>query len=102
MSSFTKAAKISDIPPDTMKQVRVAGKIICLANVNGEMFAIGDTCSHHQCSLSTGYLDATTVICPCHGANFDVTTGKNLTLPAPSPVPSYKVKVEGDEIFIEV
>lgn len=102
MPEFTKVAQIADIVPGAMKQVRVSGKTICIANLDGEFFAIGDTCSHQHCSLSIGYLDGTVLICACHGGTFDITNGKNLSLPAPSPVPSYKVKIEGEDILIEV
>ena len=102
MPEFTKVAKTADITDGNLKQVRVNGKTICIANMGGEFFAIGDTCSHQHCSLSTGYLDGSVLICACHGGTFDVTDGKNLSLPAPAPVPSYKVKVEGADILIEI
>lgn len=101
--TLVKAVKTSEIESGTMKTVRVQGKTIAVANVDGEFFAIDDTCSHEHCSLGTeGFLDGTTVTCGCHGANFDVTTGKVLALPAPTDIASYNVKVEGDDIFIDL
>ena len=102
MSDFVKVATVHEVKEGAMKQVRANGKVICLARMDGEFFAIGDTCSHQNCSLSTGFLDSGVVVCSCHGGTFDVTTGQNLSLPAPAPVPSYKVKVEGEDILIEV
>lgn len=103
MAEFIKAAVVADILPDSMKTIRVAGKLIALAFVEGEYFAIDDTCSHEECSLGTeGFLDGTAVVCGCHGAQFDVTTGDVLSLPATVPVRSYKVKVEGKDILIEI
>lgn len=101
--SFIKAAKTTDIENGEMKTVRVNGKAIALANVDGEFFAIDDTCSHEECSLGTeGLLDGNNVICGCHGSSFDVTTGKVLSLPAPTDVSSYKVRVEDEDILVEI
>lgn len=102
MAERIKVANVYDILPGVMKQVRVLGKAILLANVDGEFFAIGDTCTHKQCSLSTGLLDGTTVICPCHSGQYDVTTGEVLASPPATPEPSYTVIVENAEIFIEI
>ena len=101
--TLVKVAKTTEIENGTMKTVRIKGKAIAVANVDGDYFAIDDTCSHEHCSLGTeGFLDETTVICGCHGANFDVTTGKVLALPAPTDVASYNVKVEGEDILIDL
>lgn len=102
MVDFVAAARVSDIPNGSMKSVRVGGKTIAIANVDGQLFAIDDTCSHEQCSLGgEGFLDGSVVTCGCHGAQFDVTNGKALSLPAPVDVLSYPVKVEGDDILIK-
>ncbi len=103
MSTFTKAARVSDIPSGTKKTVFVTGKKIAIANVDGEFFAIDDTCSHQQCSLGgEGFLDGSVIICGCHGAQFDVTDGKVLSLPAVSDVGSYETKVEGEDVLVSV
>jgi nitrite reductase/ring-hydroxylating ferredoxin subunit len=64
--------------------------------------AIADTCTHKGGPLSEGSLEGNTVICPWHGANFDVCTGKNLTPPAAAEVTSYNVRVEGDDVEVEI
>lgn len=103
MAELIKVGMISDFHEGTMQTICVSGKQIALAFVEGEFFAIDDTCSHAQCSLGTsGFLDGTAVICGCHGAQFDITTGDVLSLPATQPVGSYVVKITGDEVFIEV
>lgn len=103
MEGFVKAAVLTDIPEGTMKTIRVAGKRIALACIEGEYYAIDDTCTHANCSLGTsGFLDGTAVICGCHGAQFDVTTGDVLTPPASSPVTAYQVEVQGADIYIKV
>ncbi|MBN2366400.1 MAG: non-heme iron oxygenase ferredoxin subunit [Calditrichaeota bacterium] len=65
-------------------------------------FAIDDTCSHEEASLSEGEIEDGKIECPLHGAQFDIRTGKNLTLPAVLPVRNYPVKVENGDIFVKV
>ena len=97
-----KVATVNEVPAGKMKQVRVVGQAVLLANVDGEFFAIGDTCTHASCRLSTGFLDGNAVFCPCHGSQFDVTSGEVLGPPAPAPEPTYKVVIQGGDVYIEV
>ncbi len=100
---FTKAATTSEIAPGTKKTVIVLGKRIAIANVDGDFFAIDDTCTHQQCSLGTsGFLDGSAIICSCHGAQFDVTTGEALSLPATVDVATYETKVEGTDVLVQI
>lgn len=100
---FTKAASVSEIAPGTKKTVMVSGKRIAIANVDGDFFAIDDTCTHQQCSLGTsGFLDGSAIICSCHGAQFDITTGAALSLPATVDVTTYETKVEGTDVLVYI
>ena len=101
MGSFHKVAETKDLSPGQVMAVEVGGNRIALFNVDGTIYAIDDTCTHEGGPLSEGELEGTTVICPWHGANFDVCTGKNLTPPAPDEVSSYNVRVEGNDIQVE-
>ena len=103
MTQFIKAAAISDIPVGTKKTIMVAGKKLAIANVDGEFFAIDDTCTHQQCSLGTsGFLDGSAIVCSCHGAQFDVTTGEAMSLPATVDVTTYETRVEGTDVMVSV
>lgn len=103
MENFIKAFSVKDIPSGSMKTVMVGGKQIVVANVDGEFFAIDDTCSHAQCSLgSEGFIDGKVVTCGCHGGQFDITSGKVMSLPAVVDVTSYSVKVEKNDILIAI
>ncbi len=73
-----------------------------LCNVAGSIYAIEDVCTHDGGELDQGELEGERIMCPRHGAYFDVTTGAALTLPAIVPVPTYRVRVEGDEIFLDL
>src|SRR3989344_5885568 len=103
MGNFIKVMNIKEVPKDSMKTVNVSGKQIAICNVNGEFFAIDDTCTHKECSLSQeGFLEDATITCGCHGAIFDATTGQVLSLPATSNLKSYKTKMEGEDLYIEM
>ena len=78
----------------------VAGRRIALFRVGDEVFALTDTCSHAEASLSEGEVFDTTVECPLHGAAFDLRTGAVLSLPATKPVAAYTVEVEDGEVYV--
>lgn len=78
------------------------GKTICVTRVGDEVFAIDDTCSHSDASLSEGDVTGTKVECWLHGAEFDLRTGQVLSLPATVALKTYQVKVENDLVTIEV
>jgi 3-phenylpropionate/trans-cinnamate dioxygenase ferredoxin component len=95
-------AKVSDIAAGTTRRVVVDGGELLLCNVEGRLYAIEDVCTHDGGPLDQGELEGETVICPRHGATFDVRTGDALTLPAVVPLMTYPVSVEGDDVFIDV
>ena len=80
----------------------VSGNRIAIARVGGALYGFGDTCTHQGCSLANGDLEATIVTCPCHGSQFDVTTGEVVRGPAREPVRSYPVRLEGSALQVEV
>ena len=97
----TKVATTQDCQPGTSLCVEVDGKKIALFNVDGNYYAIDDTCTHVGGPLSEGEVSSTSVTCPWHGAQFDLETGNVLRAPAQQEVNCYKVFVEGDDIKIE-
>jgi 3-phenylpropionate/trans-cinnamate dioxygenase ferredoxin subunit len=86
------------------KPVRIEkdGKSICVTRVGDEVFAIADTCSHSDASLSEGDVTDFKIECWLHGAEFDLRTGVALTLPAVQPVDVYSVSVDGDSVTVEI
>jgi nitrite reductase/ring-hydroxylating ferredoxin subunit len=78
------------------------GLPIVLANVDGDVYALEDQCSHDEFPLSDGELEDGDVVCLYHGARFDACTGKNKTLPAIRPVRSFPVEVRGDDIYVDL
>ncbi len=99
---WTAVAKTSDILVGAFKQVVVEGKRLLVCHTADGFFAIDDTCTHDDGPLADGWLDGEAIECPRHGARFDVKTGKVLCLPAAQPIHSYTVKVEGNEIHVQV
>jgi 3-phenylpropionate/trans-cinnamate dioxygenase ferredoxin component len=97
---YVRVARRADIPPGTMRRVEAGGHVIALANIDGEFYAFDDTCSHEESSLSEGGLAGEVVVCPKHGARFNVKTGRVLSLPAVRSVAIYAVRVEGDDVFV--
>ena len=99
-AGFVKVAQVSEIKPGEMIAVEVDSEQVLLANVNGNIHAIDDICSHAYASLSEGDLNGEEVECPLHGAAFNVTTGVPITPPADESVRVYQVQIEGDDILV--
>jgi len=75
---------------------------IAVANAEGKLYAFDDPCPHRQCSLAEGRLEGTVVTCPCHGSQFDVTTGERLRGTAVRGVRAFAVRVEAGDLQIEI
>ncbi len=101
-AEFVNVATLGDLAPGEMAGFDVQGVQVALANVDGDVFAFGDVCTHRQCSLADGELDGTTVTCACHGSEFDIRTGQVLAPPAEKPVSSYNVRVVGENVQVEI
>jgi 3-phenylpropionate/trans-cinnamate dioxygenase ferredoxin subunit len=97
-----RACTLSDLPEEGAIKVHLAGKDICVARSEGKVYAIYDTCSHADVSLSEGDVEDGTVECWLHGSRFDLRTGAPIGLPATKPVPTYPVTVIGDEVFLKL
>lgn len=97
--------KIAEVPAGEARRFDAGGTQVCVVNLGaGGIRAIGDLCTHAQAWLSDGDVDVEdeTVECPLHGSTFDLNTGAVRALPATVGEPVYAVKIEGDEILIEV
>lgn len=101
MTEFKKVADTSEVPAGQAKTVEVDGKRIAIFNVEGQFYAIDDTCAHQGGPLGEGELDGTIVTCPWHAWMYDVTTGENTDDPECSVV-KYEVRVDGTSVFVAV
>jgi 3-phenylpropionate/trans-cinnamate dioxygenase ferredoxin subunit len=99
MSKFIKVAKVSDLAPGEKILVEYEDDDVGLFNLDGQIYAISDVCTHDGGPLVEGHVDGDCIVCPRHGARFNLKTGEQ-TMPAFSPVPLYQVKIEKDDILI--
>ena len=102
MADFVKVANTNEIEPGQARLVDVKGKQIALFNIDGAFFALDNTCTHDEGPLVEGEITGHEVICPLHGAKFDIRTGEVLGPPAYEPVTCYAVRVTGTDIEVEV
>jgi 3-phenylpropionate/trans-cinnamate dioxygenase ferredoxin component len=100
--AFVKAANVADVPVGRAVTVEVDEEDIALCNVDGELYAVANVCTHDGGPLGEGHLHGDQIECPRHGARFDVKSGTAKSLPAIMPIDTYEVKVEGDEILVDV
>ena len=99
---FTRVCALSEVPAEGVIGVEVAGEPVAVARAEGELYAIRDVCSHAEVALSEGEVYDRTIECWLHGSCFDLRTGKPTGPPASQPVPTYKVKIDGDDVLVAV
>jgi 3-phenylpropionate/trans-cinnamate dioxygenase ferredoxin subunit len=100
----TRVCSVNDVAPGTAVRVDVEGHRLCVVNVDGDFFVIGDRCSHADYSLSEGEVwpEEHEIECPQHGSMFSLETGEPKSLPATQPVPVYRVRLSGDDVIVSV
>jgi len=99
--TWVRAASAGEIPPGGFKEVRLDDRTIAIFHLEDGYYAIEDVCTHDGGPLAEGILEANVIECPRHGARFDVKTGAVLSLPAVTPVPTFEVRVSGDEVQVK-
>jgi 3-phenylpropionate/trans-cinnamate dioxygenase ferredoxin subunit len=90
----------SEVAPGTVK--RIDDLEIAVFNLDSTFYAIKDVCTHEQAPLSEGELIGDTIVCPWHGACFSVRTGEALSLPATEPVETFRVVLQGEDVYLEI
>jgi len=100
--AYIKIGKLSEVPPGASKVYEHEDRAVALCNVDGQIYAIDDICTHDEASLDQGVLDGCEIECPRHGARFDVRTGKVTALPAVVPVDVFDVRITGDDIEVDL
>jgi nitrite reductase (NADH) small subunit len=99
--AFVRATKTDEVPPGMIRELQLDGKVIALANVEGKLYAIGNTCLHRGGPLGEGELSGQVVTCPWHGWQYNVTTGKVAMNPAVG-VETYAVEIRGEDVYVDV
>jgi 3-phenylpropionate/trans-cinnamate dioxygenase ferredoxin subunit len=100
---YVRACAVSDLPPgDGAVGVEIGGEPVAIIRAEGEVYALRDVCSHAEVPLSEGEIYDHTVECWLHGSCFDLRTGEPTGPPATEPVPTYPVKIEGDDVLVAI
>jgi nitrite reductase/ring-hydroxylating ferredoxin subunit len=102
MGTYFKVAQKGDLESNAGKLVQAGGKDIALIRTGDSFFAIDNECSHVGGPLCEGTVSGDEVVCPWHAARFNLTTGKAMAGPARSDLHRYPVRVQGDDIEVEV
>ncbi len=102
MDDFVKVATLDELPPGGRKLVEIEDVRIALFNLDGELYAIEDVCTHDGGPLVEGdVIEGCLVECPRHGARFDIRTGAAVRMPAFEPTNTYEVRVDGNDVYVE-
>jgi 3-phenylpropionate/trans-cinnamate dioxygenase ferredoxin subunit len=102
LANWVRVAAVADCPPGSLKGVSADGLPVVLANVEGDICALLDQCSHEEYPLSDGDLDGRDLVCLYHGARFDACSGARKALPAVRPVRSFPVEVRDGDVYVDV
>lgn len=100
MSDWVTVAEEKDLPPGTFKCVDIDDVLVAVFNLDGEYHAIENVCTHEYAELTDGDLEGDEIVCPLHGARFDIRTGEALTPPAYEPVAKLPVRVDGGVVQV--
>jgi 3-phenylpropionate/trans-cinnamate dioxygenase ferredoxin subunit len=101
-AEFFEIAPVSELPNGERLFVTLGDRQIVIFNIADQLFAIGDVCTHDDGPLGDGDLENFNIVCPRHGAEFDVRTGKVMQMPAVVDIPAYPVQVRAGVIFVGV
>ena len=102
MSRFVEVAKKSEIPVNSVIAVEAEGKLLALINLNGEIYAIDDECPHEGGPLSEGQIQGDEIECPWHASHFNIKTGQVTMDPASKGAVTYRVRLVGDAVEVEI
>tara|TARA_B100000949_G_C14037234_1_gene347971 strand:- start:266 stop:574 length:309 start_codon:yes stop_codon:yes gene_type:complete len=100
--AFVGVAKVEEILPGQVRSFEIEDLQVSICNVDGELYAIEDVCTHDESSFAQGELDGCEIECPRHGARFDVTTGNVTALPAVLPLETFPVRINQGNVEIDI
>jgi 3-phenylpropionate/trans-cinnamate dioxygenase ferredoxin component len=100
--SFVRACALADLPNEGALAVEIEDTPVAVVRVGDDVYALRDVCSHAEVALTEGDVYDNTIECWLHGSCFDLRTGKPTNPPATRPVPTYRVKIEGDDVYVSL
>jgi naphthalene 1,2-dioxygenase system ferredoxin subunit len=101
-TAWIDIASKGDVPEEDVMGIDINSKSIALYQVDGEIFATDNICSHGNARLCDGFLEGHEIECPLHQGKFDIRNGKAMCAPLTEDIRTYPVKIEGDRVFIEI
>jgi 3-phenylpropionate/trans-cinnamate dioxygenase ferredoxin component len=102
MSQWVSVCTDNDVIEGQLLLTTPTEEGVVLTRFDGHIYAVSDTCTHEWCQLSEGRLDDEQLVCSCHGSVFDIMTGEVLLPPATERLPTYQVRLEGDQVQVLV
>jgi 3-phenylpropionate/trans-cinnamate dioxygenase ferredoxin subunit len=99
---FVRVCSLSEVPDEGALGVEIDDTPVAVVRAGDEVFALRDVCSHAEVALSEGEVYDHTIECWLHGSCFDLRSGKPTNPPATQPVPTYRVKIEGDDVYVSL
>lgn len=99
---FSQVALLSDLPENGKLTLELDDRFIVLVNLNGDIFCLDDVCTHDGGTLGDGDMEDHCLVCPRHGAKFDVRTGKAVAMPATEATLTHEVKIEEGRILVKL
>jgi 3-phenylpropionate/trans-cinnamate dioxygenase ferredoxin component len=100
--TWVTVAKNGFLEPGELMYVEVDDEPVCLINLDGELYALNDVCTHEEASLSDGTIDGDLIECPLHGGAFDIRTGAAAAMPVVVATEKYDIRIVDDEVQISV
>lgn len=102
MSDFVRVCNVDDIPDPGKDVFEIGDRFVMVAHLDGEWYALDDTCTHDGGPLGEGHFDGYCIVCPRHGAKFDLATGAAMSMPAVTATTKHDVKVEGGGVYVRL
>jgi naphthalene 1,2-dioxygenase system ferredoxin subunit len=101
-NNWKDISALDDVPEEDVLGVQADGKDLALYNVEGQVYATGNICTHGHARLCDGFLEGFEIECPLHQGRFDIRDGRPLCEPVNEPVRVYPVKIENGRVFIDL
>ena len=98
---YAKVGHITDFPISSLRKVVVLGEAVLVGNIGDKLYAVSDSCTHRGGALSKGELDGNIVICPWHGGQFEITTGRVVSPPPMKRLSVFDVNINGAEVLLK-
>jgi nitrite reductase/ring-hydroxylating ferredoxin subunit len=102
MANLVRVCSISELQPGDKTAIQEEGRSILVANVDGKFYAVSNICTHEYAELVNGFLMEDVITCPLHLSRFRLETGEVLNPPATKPLRTYRVVLQGDDVYLEL